>query len=122
MTGGFTPEQRQWTFGNVLAASVVIVVLAGQAIFCLLQLAKPRPARFGWQMYSGYKNPLQYRVVRRDGTSTLVSLDRYVANPRYELDELERIVPPLICAREPDAVAVTLTFITKPTAEHRCAP
>jgi hypothetical protein len=121
MTGNPSQQSQPWRLRDAAAAGFVIAFLAGQTLLCLVQLTKPRPARFGWQMYSGYKNPLQYRVMRRDGTSVRVSLDRYVANPRYELDGLERIVPPIICAQDSSAAAVVLTFLDKPTTEYQCA-
>ena len=62
------------------------------------QLARPRPARFGWQMYAAGPRAKAFAAVGRDGSVTEVALDEYIIRPRDDLDLL-RYLPPAICAR-----------------------
>ena len=62
------------------------------------QLTRPRPARFGWQMYAGGAEAEAFSVVGRDGSVTSLALDDFVVRRRDDLDLL-RFLPPAICAR-----------------------
>jgi hypothetical protein len=62
------------------------------------QLTKPRPARFGWQMYAAGAPAAEFAAVGRDGSVTSVALEEYVVRRRDDLDVL-RHLPPAICAR-----------------------
>ena len=62
------------------------------------QLTKPRPARFGWQMYAAGTPASEFFVVGRDGSVTSVPLEEYIVRTRDDLDVL-RYLPPAICAR-----------------------
>jgi len=73
----------------------------------VLLLSPDRPARFGWQMFSGSRLPWFSRL-SRDGRQEPVSLDEVraiVGVWRSELD-YERYVPPILCQRQPFAVAI----------------
>ncbi len=81
-----------------------MVFLGAQIALPAWQLTRPRPARFGWQMYAGGARASEFAAVRRDGSVTAVALDEYVVRSRDDLDLL-RYLPPVICART-GAVAV----------------
>jgi hypothetical protein len=75
-----------------------ILYLVVQVAVPLWQLTRPRPARFGWQMYAGHAQASVFIAVGRDGSETRVPLDEYILRPRDDLDLL-RYLPPAICAR-----------------------
>jgi hypothetical protein len=81
-----------------------ILFLVVQVAVPLWQLTRPRPARFGWQMYAGSAQAVEFTAIGRDGVTTPAPLDQYIIRPRDDLDLL-RYVPPAICART-GAVAV----------------
>ena len=91
--------------GVRLRTGIVILYLSIQCAVPLWQLQAPRPGRFGWQMYSALNLPRQYDIVRADGRRKPVDLQRYVAHLRAESD-LAAVLPPIICAREAEAVEV----------------
>jgi hypothetical protein len=62
------------------------------------QLTKPRPARFGWQMYAAGTPASEFSAVGRDGSVTSIALEEYIVRRRDDLDVL-RYLPPAICAR-----------------------
>jgi hypothetical protein len=64
----------------------------------LWQLTRPRPARFGWQMYAGLAQASEFTSIHRDGSRATAPLDHYIIRPRDDLDLL-RYLPPAICAR-----------------------
>jgi hypothetical protein len=86
-----------------------VVYIVAQVAVPLWQLTRPRPARFGWQMYAGLSQPLAFTTVNRDGSLTPVPLDHYIVRLRTDLD-LIRYLPPAICERT-HAVAVRFTVI-----------
>jgi hypothetical protein len=75
-----------------------IVFLGAQIAVPAWQLTRPRPARFGWQMYAGGARASHFAAVGRDGSVTAVALDEYVVRSRDDLD-LVRYLPPAVCAR-----------------------
>jgi hypothetical protein len=81
-----------------------------QIIIPAFQLTQPRPARFGWQMYAGVSQPVAFTIVYPDGATAPVRLADYVGRVRADTD-LERYLPPAICARERRAVAVRYRII-----------
>jgi hypothetical protein len=103
-------KRRALSAREKLLTAVIVLHLAIQVTVPVWQLSAPRPARFGWQMYSALNMPRQYVVVKADGTSSVVDLGRYVAQLRAELD-LRDILPRAVCARDPDAVEVTFRVL-----------
>ena len=75
-----------------------IAFLAVQILVPSWQLTKPRPARFGWQMYAAGAPASEFSVVGRDGSVTSIALEEYIVRTRDDLDVL-RYLPPAICAR-----------------------
>jgi hypothetical protein len=97
-----------------------IVFLVVQVAVPLAQLARPRPARFGWQMYAGISQPLAFTAVQRDGSLAPVQLDLYIIRMRTDID-LIRYLPPAICART-GAVAVRYRVIPEPDSREVPCP
>lgn len=82
---------------RVLVAAVFVVPAA------LLALADP-PARFGFQMYSGY-GTLTTSWTDGDGEQHPVTIADHLASPRREVDWTTTL-PSRLCPRLPGAVAV----------------
>jgi hypothetical protein len=70
----------------------------------LVKLVAPRPARFGWQMFSGGE-PLRFFVRRGDGVEVEVSPLTVLAVPRPEI-RAERELAAAFCAADPRAEAI----------------
>ncbi len=68
----------------------------------------PRPARFGWQMYSGEVAFPSYQFVYADGRREEVDLSLYLAYMRAELD-YTRLLPAHLCRQQPAAAAIAAT-------------
>jgi hypothetical protein len=87
-----------------------IVFLVVQIAAPAWQLTRPRPARFGWQMYAGLPQASAFQAVHRDGSVTTAPLEDYIIRPRDDLDLL-RYLPPAICAR---TGAVAVRYVAAP--------
>jgi hypothetical protein len=73
----------------------------------ILLLASERPTRFGWQMFTGSRQPRFWRL-SSDGSRipvSLVEVREIVGVVRSELD-YEQYVPPQLCQRQPSAIAI----------------
>jgi hypothetical protein len=71
----------------------------------LIQLAAHRPARFGWQMFSGLGHPARFSVVLEDGRVDSISVADHVRWLRPEMN-LPITLPPHLCSRVEGAAAV----------------
>lgn len=109
-----------WQIGDLVKAGAGMTFLAVQAAVCLVQLWGPRPARFGWQMYAGFKNPVQYLVVDRSGEERQIKINRYIAFPRGDVDDVERKVTPLICNDHPEAQTVRFKYVGRDDWDVQC--
>lgn len=90
----------------MIAACFFIVFLAAQILIPLAQLAwAPRPARFGWQMYSVASAAPVFELIMRDGGSKQIDITPYVTSLRGDVP-LVRFLPPHLCALFPDADAI----------------
>lgn len=96
-----------WTAKSAAATAFFLLFLLIQAGVPLVQLWAPRPARFGWQMYSARQQRARFSLVKRDGTVQPVNLGRYVAQSRGEVD-LEKALPPHLCRVVPDLASVQI--------------
>jgi len=96
-----------WTAESVSAAAFFVLFLLIQTAVPLVRLWAPRPARFGWQMFSARQQRARFSLVLRDGTVQPVKLDRYVAQSRGEVD-LEAALPRHLCRVVPDLAAVQI--------------
>ena len=97
-----------WTAESLAAAAFFVLFLMIQTAVPLVQLWAPRPARFGWQMFSARQSRARFSLVLRDGAVQPVKLDLYVAQSRGEVD-LEEALPRHLCRVVPDLTAVQIT-------------
>lgn len=93
---------------RVAAIAFFVLFLLIQTAVPLVQLWAPRPARFGWQMFSARQQPSRFLLVMRDGTSQPANLPLYVAQSRGEVD-LEKALPQHLCRVVPDVASVQIT-------------
>ena len=98
----------QRTAESVAATAFFVLFLLIQTAVPLVQLWAPRPARFGWQMFSAKQQRARFSLVLHDGTVQPAKLDLYVAQSRGEVD-LEEALPPHLCRVVPDLAAVQIT-------------
>jgi hypothetical protein len=80
--------------------------LAVQIAVPLVRLWAPRPARFGWHMYSSVRSQPRFATVSVDGSVTAVRSADFLGNPRGDLDLAGDRVPAHLCAITPDIRAV----------------
>jgi hypothetical protein len=90
------------------ATAFFVLFLLMQTGVPLVQLWAPRPARFGWQMFSAKPQRARFSLVMRDGTIHPANLGRYVAQSRGEV-ELEKALPQHLCRVVPDIASVQIT-------------
>lgn len=90
---------------RVLRRAAFWMILAVQLGIPVVQVAAERPARFGWQMFSGVRAPVLFTVERTDGTVDTVATESYVIKPRYEADPVPAL-PRHICRSAPTAEVV----------------
>ncbi|HEU4887219.1 MAG TPA: hypothetical protein VFV49_04985 [Thermoanaerobaculia bacterium] len=93
---------------RVAATAFFLLFLLIQTAVPLVRLGAPRPARFGWQMFSAAPQRPRFTLVLRDGTSQPADLRLYVAQSRGEVD-LEKALPPHLCRVVPDLASVRIT-------------
>ena len=90
----------------MIAACFFIVFLAAQILIPLAQLVwSPRPARFGWQMYSVVSAAPRFELIMRDGAAKPLDITPYVTSLRGDVP-LARFLPMHLCMLFPDAAAV----------------
>lgn len=98
-------------------------ILTIQVAIPLVQLRAERPARFGWQMFSGVQPPIEFIVEHTDGTVDTVTAQDYMIKPRQEIDPFPYL-PPHICDQVPTAATVAVSGAEDPTRtrapEFRC--
>lgn len=90
-----------------MAAAFFVLFLLIQTGVPLVRLWAPRPARFGWQMFSANPQRVRFFLVMRDGTTQPATLGRYVAQSRGEVN-LERALPPHLCRVVPNLASVQI--------------
>jgi len=90
----------------MIAACFFVVFLAAQILIPLAQLVwSPRPARFGWQMYSVISAAPRFELIMHDGTAKPLDIRPYVTSMRGDVP-LARFLPPHLCMLFPDAIAI----------------
>lgn len=85
-------------------------ILAAQLLVPTIQLDETRPARFGWQMFSGVGRPAEFEVESADGTIHPVDVETLLARPRPEMN-LPTTLPPRLCRRFAGADLVRIQFL-----------
>ena len=99
-------NHRRAAQSTIIAACFFIVFLAMQIVIPLFQLAwSPRPARFGWQMYSVVSAAPHFELIMRDQATKPLDITPYVTSLRGDVP-LVRFLPPHLCTLFPEAVAV----------------
>jgi hypothetical protein len=97
-----------WTSKSIAAAAFFVLFLAFQIAMPLVKLSAPRPARFGWHMFTAIPKRTQFTLLMRDGTRRPVDLTLYVGLSRGEVN-MRQELPPHLCRVVPDAIAVQIT-------------
>ena len=92
---------------RIAATAFFVLFLLIQTAVPLVQLGAPRPARFGWQMFSAEQQRPRFSLVMRDGTSRPANLRPYIAHSRGEVD-LEKALPGHLCRVVPDLASVQI--------------
>lgn len=102
-SGGWTPKRLAF-------ATVFTAFLAFQLGVPAAMLFEPRPAKFGWQMFSGTPETLGYGVVLADGTVEDVDPGEHLVTVRLDAS-LDRVLPDQLCRVTPAARAVLIRRI-----------
>lgn len=101
--------RSRWTPRDVVIAVLAVAFLAAQLAVPAALLFRPRPQRFGWQMFSSA--PGTPAVVGRwaDGTRHTLDLDSYFAFLRGDIGpSYAGLLPAHICRVTPGLAAVEL--------------
>jgi len=101
-------------FRDRLVPAVIVVLLAVQVGVPAWQMRKPRPVRFGWQMYAGIAEPFSFTAVRAGGEREDVRIADYLANHRGDI-AVSSVLPPEICARDREVVEVRYRVLPEPS-------
>lgn len=99
-------KREGWTPMTALVAAAMIAFLLVQLAIPALALSEPRPARFGWQMYTAVPTLPTVRIEAADGSLSPVDLGGLVARGRADADFSSALADHL-CATT-DAAAVLL--------------
>lgn len=102
-----------------LLAAAFVALLALQLGVPLTRLAAPRPARFGWQMYTGFRPRPRVFAIAHDGRREPVELPPLFVRLRGEID-VAAVVPPHLCRTRPSLRAVRLEHPSGEVAELPC--
>jgi hypothetical protein len=115
------PASRSSRLRRHAAAWFFAAFLAVQVVTPLAQLAwAPRPARFGWQMYSVISAAPRFELIMRDGASRPIDITPYVTSMRADVP-LARFLPPHLCDLFPDAAAVSYQLAgAAQTGSYQC--
>jgi len=110
----------KWSSENKLALAFILLFLSIQVGVPLTRLWSPRPARFGWHMWSTVPPRREVFLLMRDGSSGPADISRYVAQARGELD-LDKALPPHLCRLLPDVAVVQIrSNRIATTQKHTC--
>jgi hypothetical protein len=93
---------------RILAVAFFVMFLLMQVAVPLFQLTQPRPARFGWQMFSTLRADalgVSYHIEAAGGELIPVQLSAHFARVRLEIDH-RTVLPPYLCEVTPGAAAV----------------
>lgn len=90
------PSQRTAAARTPVALFAALIFGLTQVVLPLLLLGRPRPAPFGWQMYSAAPPVVELTLVLEGGELRPVAKAAWVARERHELD-LAELLPPHLC-------------------------
>lgn len=99
-------NQPRVSRSTLIAACFFVLFLSVQLLMPLAQLLwSPRPARFGWQMYSVTSAAPNFELVMRDRSTKPIDIRPYVTSLRGDVP-LAQFLPPHLCALFPDAASI----------------
>ena len=110
----------EWSTRNILAIAFFVTFLAIQIVVPVVKLTAPRPARFGWHMWSARKRNPQFVLIMKDGGASPVILSTYLGLSRGELD-IREAMPPHLCRVVPDVASVQIKPLdSEPSWVYSC--
>jgi hypothetical protein len=98
-------HHSSWAAGFIVLFGLIQIVLPA------IMLAEPRPARFGWHMFTQGRTKGEFSVVHADGTRTRVRIADYAVSDRPEVD-FHVVLPAHLCRVMPEAHAVAVKGAT----------
>lgn len=119
-----TSQSKPASRWRISRANAVKLFIAGFLILQVLipatQLLGARPARFGWQMYSGTTEFGSYQARLSDGRIEPIAVNDYVARLRLEMDPA--VIPAHLCTVLTDAAAIESRLTDDaPWQAHPCS-
>lgn len=93
-----------WRRSRGIAALAVGMFLTVQLAIPINRVASGAPERFGWQMFSKARDPIELSIEKPTGFET-VDLEEVLARVRLDMD-LEALVPSFLCDTDTSIVAV----------------
>lgn len=81
-----TRTSNGWSPQTALVALLVVAFMVIQLAVPILALTQPRPARFGWQMYTAVASLPEVKLESADGRIAPVDLTDLVARGRADAD------------------------------------
>ncbi|MCI0685445.1 MAG: hypothetical protein L0Y71_25370 [Gemmataceae bacterium] len=116
-----TANDTKPAFGNRAVAVFVVLFLAVQILVPIVQLTRPLPTHFGWQMFSVDRPLPRYWVVLDDGTERDIDVYEHIGVRRLDAD-YHRAFPEYLCRTYPAAVAVRWQWPDRDEMEElRCS-
>jgi hypothetical protein len=114
------PARPAWSAKAIAIAAFFVLFLSIQTAVPLVKLFEPRPARFGWQMFTAKPQRVRFTLVMHDGTKKPVDLRQYVGHSRGEVS-LESALPQHLCRVVPNVDAVQITAVDSNASRvHPC--
>jgi hypothetical protein len=105
---------------NIVVIAFFVTFLTIQIVVPVVKLTSPRPARFGWHMWTARKPNPQFVMIMKDGSATPVILSTYLGLSRGELDLLEAM-PAHLCRVVPDVASVQIKPLdSEPAKVYSC--
>jgi hypothetical protein len=95
-----------WTRRSLIAATLFLSIAAVQVAIPVRATFEPRPARFGWQMYSTVSPVPEVWTEDAAGTRVGVDIAPLMGDPRAEILWAEPLADAL--CRQPDVSAVVV--------------
>jgi hypothetical protein len=105
-----------WTAGFIVIFGLVQIVVPA------MMWREPRPARFGWQMFTRGRQMGVFAIIRADGSRRRVRLADYAVEVIPEA-AFHAVLPAHLCRVVPDAQAVVVrgaTGMSAPESVTRC--
>jgi hypothetical protein len=99
---------RRWHAGELLSTAFVVAYLLVQTVIPLAGLARQRPARVAWHMFSTIPPSTAFALVLDNGTTQTADLSPYIGLSRGEL-QLDDALPPHLCQLIPALAFVQVT-------------